>query len=328
MKVLVTGATGFVGSHLAKALQNRGDEVVCLVRDVERARHLLGEPTPEFVCGSLSDRDILLSACTGVDLIFHSAGLTTARSREGFFATNADATQLLVEAATDAAPELSRFVYISSQAAAGPSKKGHPRTETDLPTTVSNYGASKLAGEDRVRSSRLPWTIIRPCAVYGPGDKAFLTVFKLMRFGFMPVLGSPEQELSLVHVSDLIRSLLNVVTPITESQAYFVSHPEIVTTRYLCRHISSALSPGSAKGPLVFGLPRWVTKSILALTHIAAGLVGKSTFLSPDKGNEYYAEAWVCSPKKLEEHIGWRAEMSVEAGVRDTVRWYRENGWL
>ncbi len=328
MRVLVTGATGFVGSHLARGLLERGDEVVCLVRDVERARRLLGETPLELVRGNLNDRETLRSACQDADVVFHSAGLTTARNRDGFFSVNADATQRLVEAVADTATGLSRFVYISSQAAAGPSTKGRPRTESDVPIPVSNYGASKLAGEERVRESGLPWTIVRPCAVYGPGDRAFLTVFKLVKLGVMPVLGSAEQELSMVHIADLVQSLLSVVTSTTESQTYFVSHPEVVTASTLCRHISSALSPGTPKNALVFGLPAWATKGILAVTHTAAGLVGRSTFLSPDKGNEYLAEAWVCSPNKLLDATGWRAERTAEEGVRDTARWYSENGWL
>jgi nucleoside-diphosphate-sugar epimerase len=295
---------------------------------VDRAQQLLADATPKLVCGDLNDRETLRSACQDADVIYHSAGLTTARSRDGFFAVNADATQRLVEAAADSAPRLTRFVYISSQAAAGPSQKGQPKTESETPTTVSNYGASKLAGEERVRDSGLPWTIVRPCAVYGPGDRAFLTVFKLVRVGIMPVLGSTEQELSMVHIADLVRSLSGVVGPATESQTFFVSHPEIVTANTLCKHISAALDPNAPKQPLVFGLPALATKALLVVTHTAAGLVGKSTFLSPDKGNEYLAEAWVCSPKKLEEATGWRAEIAAEEGVRDTARWYRENGWL
>jgi nucleoside-diphosphate-sugar epimerase len=328
VRVFVTGATGFVGSHLTRALLDRGDEVVCLVRDVERAKRLLDDAVPELVCGNLNDRDTLRSACSGVDVIFHSAALTTARSRDGFFKVNADATKVVLEAAVESAPSLTRFVYVSSQAAAGPSQTGQPRTENEEPEPVSNYGASKLAGEENVRDSGLPWTIVRPCAVYGPGDRAFLTVFKMVRLGFMPVLGSTEQEISMVHIADLVSSLLRVVNANTLNQTYFVSNPEIVTANTLCRQISSALSPGRSRRALVFGLPRWATRSILAVTHAAAGLAGKSTFLSPDKGHEYLAEAWVCSSKKLEEDTGWCAEMSIGEGILDTARWYRKNGWL
>ena len=328
MRVFVTGATGFVGSHLTRVLLERGDDVVCLVRDLDRAKRLFADATPKLACGDLSNMETLRSACEGADVIYHSAGLTTARSRDEFFAVNADATQRLVEAAVDSAPHLTRFVYVSSQAAAGPSKRGQPKTESDPPSAVSNYGASKLAGEDRVRDSGLPWTIIRPCAVYGPGDRAFLPVFKLVRFGILPVLGSTEQELSMVYVSDLVRSICGAVEPTTESQTYFVCHPEIITARTFSRHIRSALAPNKRTRPLVFGLPPWATRALLAVTGTAAGLVGKSTFLSPDKGYEYLAEAWVCSPKKLEKATGWRAEVAVEEGTRTTANWYRENGWL
>jgi dihydroflavonol-4-reductase len=328
VRILVTGATGFVGSHLVKALLERGDDVACLVRDLDRARLFFSDSAPHFILGDLSDQDALRQACRRMDVVYHSAGITTARSREEFFAINAEGTQRVLDAVTDSAPNLKRFVYVSSQAAAGPSRTGHPRTESDPPSAVSNYGASKLAGEDRVRGSDIPWTIIRPCAVYGPGDKAFLTVFKLLRFRILPMLGSPEQELSMIHSFDLVRSMLGIVEPATESETFFVCHREVVTARNFAGHIKKALSPGKQGQPIVFGLPAGVARALLTFTGNAARMVGKSTFLSPDKGNEYLAEAWVCSPKKLEAATGWRAEIAVAEGVRTTAAWYRENGWL
>jgi nucleoside-diphosphate-sugar epimerase len=328
VRVFVTGATGFVGLHLVKALLERGDDVVCLVRDLDRAKLLLGDVAPQLVRGDLSDGETLRSGCEDAEIIYHSAGLTTARRRDEFFAINAEGTRHVLEAAAAAAPSLKRFVYVSSQAAAGPSTKGHPRVENDQPSAVSNYGASKLAGENEVRASSLPWTIIRPCAVYGPGDAAFLPVFKLLRLGVLPVLGSTKQELSMIHVVDLVKALLGAVAPTTECQTYFSSHPEIVDAKTFSKHISSAVAPNRRSRPLVFGLPPWVARALLTVTDTAAGLVGKSTFLSRDKGNEYLAEAWVCSPKKLEEGTGWRAEIAIEEGVRTTAGWYREHGWL
>jgi len=328
VRVCVTGATGFVGAHLTKALCERGDDVVCLVRDLDRAKKTLGEPEPRLVLGGLSDRKALESACEDVDVIFHSAGLTTALNRDGFFAVNARATAALAEAAKEAAPNLQRFVYVSSQAAAGPSTKGRPKTELDPAVAVSNYGASKFAGEEAICESGLPYTVVRPCAVYGPGDKAFLSVFKLLRFGFMPTFSSPEQELSMIHVDDLVRALLGVVVPDTESETFFACHPETVSARMLCNAIRAAVAPGAKRGPLVFGLPAGFTRALLAVTGTAARMVGQSTFLSRDKGNEYLAEAWLCSPAKLEAATGWAPQIPIAQGVKSTADWYRENGWL
>jgi len=328
VRTFVTGATGFVGSHLVRALLDRGDEVVCFVRDLDRAQLLFGDIAPQLIRGDLNSSESLRSGCEGADVIYHSAGLTTARSRAGFFAVNVEGTQNVLDAATDVAPGLKRFVLVSSQAAAGPSQKGTPTLESDPPSAVTHYGESKLAGEDRVRESGLPWTIVRPCAVYGPGDAAFLPVFKLLRIGIMPVLGSTAQELSMIHVADLVNALLGAVQPTTESQTYFACHPEIVTARTFAKHISSAVAPRRRSRPLVFGLPALVARAMLIVTDAAAGLVGKSTFLSVDKGNEFLAEAWVCSPKKLEEATGWRAEISLDEGVRTTAKWYREHDWL
>jgi len=301
---------------------------VCLVRDLQRAESLFPTKAPNFVVGSLQDQKAVRACCADVDIIYHSAGLTKALSRKDFFAVNATATRQLLDTAAETAPDLERFVYISSQAASGPSKLGQPKTEDDAAVSVSDYGASKLAGEHEVEKSGLPWTVMRPCAVYGPGDKAFLTVFKIVRRGFMPVVGNPRQELSMVHIADLVDALLEAQKPETVGQTYFVCHPEVLRANDLCKHIGAAVSPLKKKAPTVVGLPAWFAKGLLTVIGTAARLAGQTTFLSADKSNEYLAEAWVCSPAKLASATGWNAKIDYREGARQTADWYRENGWL
>ena len=190
MRIFVTGATGFLGSHLVDALLKRGAEVTCLVRSEAKFHSLFPETAPLLIRGDLDNTDALRAGCEGADIIYHSAALTAARSRREFFSVNVDATQRVIEAASAASPNLQRFVFVSSQAAAGPSASGLPKRECDPARPVSDYGASKLAAEEVVRQSGLPWSIVRPSAVYGPRDTSFLTVFRIARFPLFPTFAT------------------------------------------------------------------------------------------------------------------------------------------
>jgi len=330
VKVFVTGGTGFVGSHLVDALLERGDDVVCLIRNPAKLKQRFPHKAPQSVVGDLDDRAALRTGCEGVDAVFHSAGLVAARSRAEFFAVNADGTSRVAEAAAEAAPDLIRLVYISSQAAGGPSRRGVPKTEADEADPISDYGASKLAGESAVRESGLPWTVIRPPGVYGPYDTGFLSVFKFARRGVTPVIGDGNQELSLVFVTDLVAALLQATLPATESRTYFACHREIVTAAEFARAVHSAVqrSRGTDKKPIVLRLPGWAARATLRLTGTGARLVGRATLLSADKGKELLAEAWTCDPTALEGDTGWSASIDLAAGVRQTANWYQENDWL
>ncbi len=330
MRTFVTGATGFVGSHLVDALIARGDSVVCLARDTAKAKRVFAHTLPDIIEGDLSDAAALRAGCTDADLVYHVGGVTSARNRHAFFAVNADGTRQVVEAASHVAPTLNRFVYVSSQAAAGPSKRGRVRTEQDDPAPVSDYGASKLAGEDVVRAARLPWTVIRPTSVYGPRDRDFLTLFKVARTGIVPMLGPSDQELSLIHVDDLIAALLSVVAPQAVHRTYFACHPEVVTARALVTAIYHAARsrPPRRSGPYVFTLPDWATHAVLSVTELVARVADQATTLNRDKANELLAEAWTCSPGALERDTGWRARLSLSSGAQQTAEWYRENRWL
>ena len=330
MRVFITGGTGFVGSHLVEALLDRGHDVVCLVRNPAKLTRRFQSNLPRSVEGDLDDTDALRAGCEGADIVYHSAALIAARNKSEFFAVNVEATRRLTEAAAAVAPNLQRFVYISSQSAGGPSKRGVPKTEEDPSTPISNYGQSKLAGEAVVKESGLRWTIMRPPSVYGPHDTAFLTVFKYARSGFLPTFGDGKQELSMVYITDLVNALLHATEPATNSSSYFTCHPEVITTTELGRAIHRSVRQAGveARGPFVLRLPAWATKMAMYVTGTGARLMGKATLLSPDKAKELLAEAWTCNSSALERDTGWKAEISLEEGALLTASWYQEHGWL
>ncbi len=329
MKIFVTGGTGFVGSALVDHLIERGDDVTCLVRDPSKLARIFPERSPTGVPGDLSDIVALRKGCDGAEVVFHVAGLTAARNRSEFFETNVEGTRTLVAAIRNAPQDLRRLVYVSSQAAAGPVKRDEVKTEADPPHPVSNYGASKLAGEDLVRESDLPWTIVRPPSVYGPRDVQFLRLFKIARLGIVPVFGSPRQQLSIVHVGDLVHGMC-AATATEANHIYFICHPEIVTSGSLVKEVYAALKGEHRRKayPVVIPIPAPVTRAALWASGFVSKLTGSASVLSPDKSNEFLAPAWTCSPAAIERATAWRAEIGMELGLRQTAQWYRVEGWL
>ena len=186
MNVLVTGATGFIGSHLAERLLADGHRVRCLVRRTAN-RRWLGDPRLELADGSITEPSSLPAAVAGIDIIFHVAGLTAARSREEFFRGNHDGTKNMLEAAARAGKPL-RFVHVSSQAAAGPSPTATPIDESFPCRPITAYGESKRAAEEEVLkyADQFPITIVRPPAVYGPRDNGVYTFFRQSNPAFFP----------------------------------------------------------------------------------------------------------------------------------------------
>jgi nucleoside-diphosphate-sugar epimerase len=322
MKALVTGATGFIGSHLAEALRRRGDEVTVLARTASKAAALapLGV---RVVAGDLHDRAALRRAAEGQDLVYHVAGVVAARSEAEFLVANRDGTYNLVEAVEEVGA--GRFVHVSSMAAAGPTIKGRPLTGEEVPRPVTAYGRSKLAAERIVTASRLAWSIVRPPMVYGPRDQEVLRVFRLARFGLAPVLGDGTQELSAVHGADLAEALIAAGTSVAAvRRAYYACHPEIFTGAEM------ALAVGRAMGrsPAVIRVPALVGRGVLMVTEAAARLTGQTTILTADKANEFFQPAWTGDPAPFTRDTGWAATRDLASGLEETYRWYRAAGWL
>jgi nucleoside-diphosphate-sugar epimerase len=322
MKTLVTGATGFIGSHLAEALRRRGDEVTALARSAAKAAALapLGV---RVVPGDLHDRAALQQAVEGQDVVYHVAGVVAARSEADFLVANRDGTRNLVGAVERAGA--GRVVFVSSMAAAGPTIRGRPLRGDELPRPVTAYGRSKLAAEQVVRASPLSWSIVRPPMVYGPRDHEVLKVFRLARLGVAPVLGDGTQELSAVHGADLAEALIAAGTsPVAIGRTYYACHPEVFTGADMARAVGRAMG----RAPAVIRVPASIGRGVLMLTEAAARLTGQTTILTADKANEFFQPAWTGDPAPLTRDTGWRAARDLRTGLAETYLWYRTAGWL
>ncbi len=323
MRALVTGATGFIGSHLVEALRARGDEVTALLRTPSKAG-LLTDLTVRLVHGDLHTPEALRQAVAGQDVIFHVAGLVAARDEIEFLHANRDGTTNLVQAAEQAVPQ-PRFVLVSSMAAGGPAERGHPHRGDELPRPVTQYGRSKLAGEEVVRRSRLRWAILRPPMVYGPRDTEVLKVFRLARSGIVPVFGDGGQELSASYAPDLAQALIAAGSgSTTEGRTYYPCHPEILTSADFVRAVGRAVG----RSVRIVSIPQAIARGILAVTGAVGRIAGRATLLTVDKANEFFQPAWTGDPAPLARDTGWTASRDLEAGLAETVTWYRSQGWL
>ncbi|MHB1329682.1 MAG: NAD-dependent epimerase/dehydratase family protein [Gemmatimonadales bacterium] len=322
MKAFVTGGTGFVGGHLVRALRARGDDVTALVRTPARATALsaLGATLVE---GDIQSPRTVAEAIKDHDVVFHVAGLIAARSEAEFLAVNREGTGVMVEAAERSGRP--RFILVSSLAAGGPTAPGVRLVGTEPGAPVTRYGRSKLAGEEMVRASDLPWTIVRPPAVYGPGDREMFRIFKAATLGIAPVFGRGDQQLSVVYGPDLVEALIATsLAPATVGQVYYACHREILTTREMVGLAAAAVG----RRVRIVGIPQSIGRALLTVTDRAARLFDRATVLSYDKAAEFFAPAWLADPGPLEVASGWTAQHDFATGARATVAWYRQQGWL
>jgi nucleoside-diphosphate-sugar epimerase len=323
-RVLVTGATGFIGSHLVDELLWKGYEVAALIRESSDLRWLRGKRV-EFIYGDLLGKG-RLPPLKGFAHIFHLGGTTRALRRRDFYRTNHEGTERLIDAARHIRG-LKRFVYLSSQAAAGPAREERPQMEEDPVCPVSPYGKSKLHGEEAVLSCRDKFhvTILRPCAVYGPRDAYMLELFKRISKGYFPLLGKAPIYLSFCYVEDLVQALLlSVQRDHPSGEVFFIADGERYSLDFFADVVSSALHVKLHK----MHIPLWVAWFYAAAAD-GWGLVRRRpASFHRGKCAEASQRSWVCDISKAKKQLGFRPRFRLEAGVKVTLRWYREKGWL
>jgi len=326
VKALVTGATGFVGSHLAERLLAGGWEVACLLRPTSDPAWLEGLEVERRVA-ALEDADALRRAVRGVEVVFHAAGLTRARRREEYLAVNAEGTRRLLGAvlAEGAAPR--RFVYVSSLAAVGPNPSPEPLDETAEPRPIDGYGASKLAGERVVLAcaDRLPVTIVRPPGVYGPRDTNFLPLFRsALRLGRVPTIGKASKQAALVYVTDLAEGLrLAAEAPEAVGRTYFLA-----SGNHTMGEVVEAVCSALGMPPRRLRVPSLLARLAGEFGQLKWALTGRPQIVSRRKVRDMLQPRWTCSWARAREELGYREAVGLEEGMRRTVQWYAEQGWL
>ena len=298
--IAVTGGTGFVGSHLIRVARGAGYEVRALTRGWRPP-----EEGIDWVDGALDRPDSLRKLCEGADAVVHVAGLINGRSRAAFEAVNVAGTAHLIDAARDA--RVRRFVHISSLAAREPK--------------LSDYGWSKARSERLVAASGLDWTILRPPAVYGPGDRETFELFKMARRGFVAL--PPAGRFSVIHVEDLCRLILAVVDePDTEGETY---EPDDGTDNgWAHRHFARTLGRIFGRRAATVAMPRLVMRGASRLER----LVRRDVKLTADRVRYFCHPDWVVTARHRPPEALWKPQIRTPTGLKQTAEWYREQGWL
>jgi nucleoside-diphosphate-sugar epimerase len=319
-KVLITGSNGFLGSHITKRMIAEGHEVFCLVRNTSNLARIEGVEA-NLVYGEIAAQTAFLPAIVDeMDYIFHTAAAIKAKSREQFFKINVIGTINLLEACLKANRSLKRFVFISSQAAGRPSRDGTPAKESDPPQPVSDYGWSKMEAEKAVRGyfDRLPITIIRPPAIYGPGDESFLPVFKLLKKGISLSFGK-EKVLNLSYVEDIVDGVLLAALNDKAAGEIFNIAPQ---QAYNWNDIQHQIAKILQVKPITLRIPKCISMLYAHIYTISCRIKGSVPFTTPSKMREMLEPSWVSDTTKARQILGYKAKHTLEEGVKKTIEDY------
>lgn len=325
-RALVTGGTGFVGSHLVDLLLRKGYDVTCLVRDPARLQWLKGLKV-RIAQGDCVLPESLGSAVRDISVVFHVAGLTKARHARDYYAVNHAGTRNLLEACAQHNPGIKKFVLVSSLAAAGPSPDGKPVMATEAPRPITDYGRSKLLAEEESLKYKdaFPVAIVRPSAVYGPRDRDMFELFRWASRGFTIELTGGERYLNPCYVGDLATAMLLAGENETESGGvYFVAE----NRSYSWSEFKEALlSTGGVKARTI-KIP-YAAAYLIGLASEFGGLfTSRPALTNRQKVREAAQKYWICDLSKTEKELGFRHEYPLRRGLEITWQWYRDNNWL
>jgi nucleoside-diphosphate-sugar epimerase len=323
--ILVTGGTGFIGTHLLEMLAAKGESVRGIVRTRMPRRTAVPRTLPagvETVYGDLASGDGLAEALRGADVVIHLAGVTKALRPEDYYRGNVHATDQLVRAMAGRGV---RLVHVSSLAAVGPTKPGAPLTEDAEPHPFTHYGKSKLLAERVVRELAPDAVIVRPPVVYGPRDTDVFPLLKSISKGLVLEISGGERWFSAIYVKDLVAGLLAAAgSPRAAGRTYFLAHANPVSWRQLGASAARIM----ARTPRVVKVPFPLAHVVGACTELWAHLCGKPGIVSREKIAEARCMAWTCDTTRAQEELGFVAPTSLDEGLKQTLAWYKEAGWL
>ncbi len=330
MKAIVTGSNGFIGSHIVEALLQENIETVCLFRKGgSTGKYLEGLPIKKhFIEYDKPETLVSCPAFDEADYVIHVAGVTKRVTKQQFIAGNVEPTQNLLETIRAKTLKLKRFVFISSQAAAGPAKTlDHPITENDKPRPLEIYGESKFIAEQIVQEygETIPFTIIRPPAVYGPRDVDFFEMFQYVRKGINIYASNRDSYISIVHVDDLTRGILDAMkSPEAANKTYFLSNKKPIAWH----EVKEVVERVVGRSAFDINIPKFVLKVAGKCGDLYSKMTGRFSLINSPKIELSLPKYWLCSAELAKRDFGFQPETKLEEGMKGTYEWYQQNGWL
>lgn len=331
MKILITGASGFIGSFIVEEALRKGFDTWAAVRKSSSKEYLKDERI-NFIELNLSSKAQLIEQLRGhdFDYVVHAAGVTKCLNKQDFHRINTEGTKNLIDAILELQMPLKRFVFVSSLSVFGAIKEQQPYDEireTDIPQPNTEYGRSKLAAEKYLESlgSRVPYIILRPTGVYGPREKDYFMMAKSIKQHSDFAVGYKRQDITFVYVSDVVQAIFLALDKGENGRKYFLSDGEVYQSTTFSDLIHEELG---RPWWIRITAPVWVLRIITFCGEYIGKMTGKVTALNNDKFNILRQRNWRCDIQPAIDELGYKPTVKLAEGVRRSIKWYKEQGWL
>ena len=331
MKILITGASGFIGSFIVEEALNRGFETWAAMRKSSSKAYLQDERI-KFIELNLNSKEQLVEQLRGkgFDYVVHAAGVTKCLNKTDFHRINTEGTKNLVEALLELKMPLKRFVFVSSLSVFGAIKEKMPYDEireTDTPQPNTAYGRSKLEAEQYLDSvgSRIPYIILRPTGVYGPKEKDYFIMAKSIKQHSDFAVGYQRQDITFVYVTDVVQAIFLALEKGENGRKYFLSDGEVYQSTTFSDLIHEELG---RPWWIRITAPVWVLRIVTFFGEYVGRMTGKVTALNNDKYNILKQRNWRCDIEPARKELGYDPKVQLAEGVKTTIKWYKDNGWL
>ena len=331
MKILITGASGFIGSFIVEEALKKGFDTWAAVRKSSSKEYLKDERI-NFIELNLSSKAQLIEQLRGhdFDYVVHAAGVTKCLNKQDFHRINTEGTKNIIDAILELQMPLKRFVFVSSLSVFGAIKEQQPYDEireTDIPQPNTEYGRSKLAAEKYLESlgSRVPYIILRPTGVYGPREKDYFMMTKSIKQHSDFAVGYKRQDITFVYVSDVVQAIFLALDKGENGRKYFLSDGEVYQSTTFSDLIHEELG---RPWWIRITAPVWVLRIITFCGEYIGKMTGKVTALNNDKFNILRQRNWRCDIQPAIDELGYKPTVKLAEGVRRSIKWYKEQGWL
>ncbi len=328
-KILITGASGFIGNFLIEEGLKRNYEVYATIRRSSNIDHLKNKAVKfiEIDFSNKKNLNSIMASAPKFNYIIHNAGITKSLRKKNFLETNYQYTENFIEAISFSNHSPLKFLYVSSLSAVGPGKADFstPISIPDVSTPITSYGISKLYSEQYIAArSDISYLIVRPTAVYGPGDKDFFNLVKLINSHIDLMIGSHKQALSFIYVKDLSRLIFDLLESSINNKTYFASDGNIYNKTEMSDLIAEILRKKIYRVPVPFIL----VKIIAAISEAVSKITSNASVLNTEKVKEFSACNWNCDISPLINDINFKPDYSLKRGLTETIEWYKQKGWI